>query len=118
MTQRTPMRISLAFWIGIAALSVAACKKSPPPGPGPLAAAAAAPAVSVRFVKVESRRLPPVLEISGTLEAGQVVSNEMWRPGPDGSAVPASPPTPELADSLERFGFNAAEHAAAEGWWR
>ena len=62
------MRISLAFWIGIAALSVAACKKSPPPGPEPLATAAAAPAVSVRFVKVESRRLPPVLEISGTLD--------------------------------------------------
>jgi RND family efflux transporter MFP subunit len=62
------MRISLAFWIGVAALSVAACKKSPPPGPEPLAAAAAAPAVSVRFVKVESRRLPPVLEISGTLD--------------------------------------------------
>ena len=65
-----------------------------------------------------ARRVTSVREITGTLEAGQVVSNEMWRPGPDGSAVPASPPTPALADRLERFGFNAAEHAAAEGWWR
>lgn len=64
------------------------------------------------------RRVTSVREITGTIEAGQVVSNEMWRPGSDGSAAPASPPTPALAHRLERFGFHAGEHAAAEGWWR
>jgi pilus assembly protein CpaF len=64
------------------------------------------------------RRVTSVREITGSIEAGQVVSNEMWRPGPDGAAVPASPPTQALADRLEMFGFNPGEHAAAEGFWR
>lgn len=64
------------------------------------------------------RVVTSVREITGTVEAGQVVSNELWRPGTDGSAVPAAPPTMELAHSLEDHGFRPLEHAAAEGWWR
>jgi Flp pilus assembly CpaF family ATPase len=64
------------------------------------------------------RVVTSVREITGTVEAGQVVSNELWRPGTDGSAVPAAPPTTELARSLEDHGFRPLEHAAAEGWWR
>ena len=64
------------------------------------------------------RRVTSVREITGAIEAGQVVSNEMWRPGPNGVATPAAPPTPGLADRLERFGFRPEDHAAAVGWWR
>jgi Flp pilus assembly CpaF family ATPase len=64
------------------------------------------------------RRITSVREITGSLEAGQVVSNELWRPGDDGAAVPAAPPTPDFASALEKHGFQLGAHAAAEGWWR
>jgi len=64
------------------------------------------------------RTVTSVREITGTLEAGQIVSNELWRPGPTGAAVPAAPPTTEFARSLEEHGFRPFDHAAAEGWWR
>ena len=47
------------------------------------------------------RRVTSVREVPGTIEAGQVVSNELWRPDEDGLAVPAAPPTPEFATALE-----------------
>ena len=64
------------------------------------------------------RRVTSVREVTGTIEAGQVVSNELWRPDEDGLAVPAAPPTPEFAAALEREGFEPSSHAAANGWWR
>ncbi len=64
------------------------------------------------------RAVTSIREITGTLEAGQIVSNELWRPGPRGAGVPAAPPTTELAESLEAHGFRPRDHAAAEGWWR
>ena len=64
------MRWSLAVWIAVGAAGAVACKKSTPTptGPEPAVSGAGAQAVSVRFVKVESRKLAPVLEISGTLD--------------------------------------------------
>ena len=64
------------------------------------------------------RRVSSVRQVTGAIEAGQVVSNEMWRPDASGVRVPAAPPTPELAAQLEAFGFDASAHAAAQGWWR
>jgi len=64
------------------------------------------------------RVVTSVREITGTIESGQVVSNELWRPGTDGRAVPAAPPTTALARSLEAHGFRPLEHAVAHGWWR
>jgi len=64
------------------------------------------------------RRVTSVREVSGTVEGGQVVSNELWRPDEMGSGVPAAPPTAELAVQLEAHGFDAGAHAAAHGWWR
>ncbi len=64
------------------------------------------------------RTVTSIREIAGSLEAGQVVSNELWRPGPDGTAVPAAPPTAEFAASLQDHGFRPADHAEAAGWWR
>lgn len=64
------------------------------------------------------RRVTSVRQVTGTVEGGQVVSNELWRPGADGAAVPAAPPTPELTDKLGRYGFDLGAHATAHGWWR
>ncbi len=64
------------------------------------------------------RAVTSIREITGTLEAGQIVSNELWRPGPTGAAIPAAPPTTELARSLEEHGFQPSDHAASQGWWR
>jgi hypothetical protein len=59
-----------------------------------------------------------VRQVTGAVEAGQVVSNELWKPDAAGAAVPAAPPTPELTDKLERYGFDLQAHASSHGWWR
>ncbi len=64
------------------------------------------------------RRVTSVRQVVGTVEGGQVVSNELWRPDASGSGFPAAPPTPEFAAQLEVHGFDATAHAAAQGWWR
>lgn len=65
-----------------------------------------------------TRKVTSVREVTGTVEGGQVVSNELWRPGPDGAALPAAPPTAELAARLGTHGFEVGELATGEGWWR
>lgn len=64
------------------------------------------------------RRVTSIREVTGAVEGGQVVSNELWRPGPSGAAMPAAPPTAELIDKLDRYGFDVEAHATAQGWWR
>jgi pilus assembly protein CpaF len=64
------------------------------------------------------RRVTSVREVTGTIENGQVVSNELWRPDRTGVGVPAAPPTPELAAQLDARGFDTSSHGAAAGWWR
>jgi Flp pilus assembly CpaF family ATPase len=64
------------------------------------------------------RQVTSVRQVTGAVEAGQVVSNELWKPDAAGAAVPAAPPTPELTDKLERYGFDLQAHASAHGWWR
>jgi Flp pilus assembly CpaF family ATPase len=64
------------------------------------------------------RRVTSIREVTGGLEAGQVVSNELWRPGPDGAAMPAAPPSSGLASALAASGFDTTQLAGADGWWR
>lgn len=64
------------------------------------------------------RQVTSVRQVTGTVEGGQVVSNELWKPDQSGAAVPAAPPTTELIDKLERHGFDVEAHAMAHGWWR
>lgn len=47
------------------------------------------------------RRVSSVRQVTEAIEAGQVVSNEMWRPDASGVGMPAAPPTPEFATQLE-----------------
>jgi len=70
MKRKVLMRLSVPVIVAAAALGAVACKKTTPTptGPEPAATGGSAQPVSVRFAKVESRKLPPALEISGTLE--------------------------------------------------
>ncbi len=52
------------------------------------------------------RRITSVREVTGTIEGGQVSSNELWTPGPDGSAVPNVPPSDATASALASAGFD------------
>lgn len=65
-----------------------------------------------------TRKITSIREVTGTVEGGQVVSNELWRPGPGGYALPAAPPSEHLAARLDAQGFELADLATADGWWR
>lgn len=64
------------------------------------------------------RQVTSVREVTGTVEVGQVVSNELWRPDEQGAAIPAAPPSSSLTARLERHGFDPRAHGLADGWWR
>ena len=48
----------------------------------------------------------------------QVITNELYAPGPDGRGVPASPLPHDLADDLAACGYNIDWHNQPGGWWR
>ncbi|MGH8994451.1 MAG: CpaF family protein [Acidimicrobiales bacterium] len=50
-------------------------------------------------------------------EGPMVVSNEVFRPGPDGRAVPGVPPRHETLDRLVAVGFDAGLLDRPQGWW-
>jgi pilus assembly protein CpaF len=47
----------------------------------------------------------------------QVVSNEIFRPGADGRAVPGAPPSTDLMDRLVYLGFDPSLLRRRDGWW-
>jgi pilus assembly protein CpaF len=47
----------------------------------------------------------------------QVASNEIFRPGPDGRAVPGAPPSTDLMDRLDYHGFDPTLLQRRQGWW-
>ncbi|MEW6473871.1 MAG: ATPase, T2SS/T4P/T4SS family [Actinomycetota bacterium] len=46
-----------------------------------------------------------------------VITNELFRPGPDGRAVPGAPIPTELLADLEDAGYDRALHLRPGGWW-
>lgn len=52
------------------------------------------------------------------VDEGQVVSNEVWRPGPDLRAVPCAPLRTETLDRLIDAGYDPDLAERREGWWR
>jgi Flp pilus assembly CpaF family ATPase len=48
----------------------------------------------------------------------QIVSNEIWRPGPDLRAVPSAPLRAETLDLLVAAGYDPELAHRREGWWR
>lgn len=64
------------------------------------------------------RRITSVRELTGSVEHGMVVSNELWRPDESGVGAPAAPPSSALAARLAQKGFDVASLATAPGHWR
>lgn len=64
------------------------------------------------------RRVTSVREVTGTADSGQVASNEVWAPGPDGRAVPSAPPVSATLDALAKHGFDAALLHRPQEWRR
>ncbi|KAF4406816.1 CpaF family protein [Streptomyces lycii] len=51
-------------------------------------------------------------------DGAQIVSNEVYRPGPDGKAVPATPLRPETLGDLAAAGLDAQSLATPQPWGR
>lgn len=62
------------------------------------------------------RQVTSVREVTGVIESGQVASNELWAPGPDGAAIPRTPPQAETMIALEEEGFDRSLLASHDGW--
>ena len=62
------------------------------------------------------RRVTSVREVAGVIESGQVASNELWAPGPDGAAATRTPPQPETTTILEAHGFDRRLLSSSNGW--
>ncbi len=50
-------------------------------------------------------------------EGPMVISNEVFRPGPDGRAVPGAPLRSDTSDQLAAVGFDPALLERPQGWW-
>jgi Flp pilus assembly CpaF family ATPase len=62
------------------------------------------------------RRLTSVREVVDA-DGAVMVSNEVFRPGPDGRAVPGYPLRDQTARLLEDAGFDLSLLDRARGWW-
>jgi pilus assembly protein CpaF len=58
------------------------------------------------------RVVSSIREVVGA-EGSLVISNELWRPGPDGHAVLGDPPTPRLLHDLAAYGYRHQNLARA-----
>ncbi|MGH9156529.1 MAG: CpaF family protein [Acidimicrobiales bacterium] len=65
-----------------------------------------------------TRRVTSVREITGVADSGQVASNEIWRPGPDGRAVVGVPPQHATLDALLANGFDSSLLQRRQEWPR
>ena len=64
----------------------------------------------------ESRYVSSVREVVDA-EGPMVVSNEIFRPGPDGRAVPGVPMRNDTMDQLVAVGFDPGLLERPQGWW-
>ncbi len=64
----------------------------------------------------ESRYVSSVREVIDA-EGPMVVSNEIFRPGPDGRAVPGVPMRNDTMDQLVAVGFDPGLLERPQGWW-
>ncbi|MET8763058.1 ATPase, T2SS/T4P/T4SS family [Lentzea sp. NPDC004782] len=62
------------------------------------------------------RVVSSVREVVGA-EAAQIISNEVWRPGPDLRAVPGAPLRTDTVDLLVGSGYDPELVERRDGWW-
>jgi Flp pilus assembly CpaF family ATPase len=65
----------------------------------------------------EGRFVASIRQVTG-FDGKQVLTNELFRPGPDGRAVPGTPIPANLLDELMPAGYDPAFHNNPGGWWR
>ena len=65
-----------------------------------------------------TRRVTSVREITGVADSGQVASNEVWRPGPQGWGEPGVPPQHGTLERLCSHGFDSSLLQAPPEWTR
>ena len=63
------------------------------------------------------RHVASIRQVVGA-DGRQVITNELYTPGPDGRAVPSSPLPHDLADDLAANGYDLRWHEQAAGWWQ
>jgi pilus assembly protein CpaF len=63
------------------------------------------------------RVVSSIREVVGA-DGAQVISNEVWRPGPDLRAIPGVPLRADTVDDLVDVGFDPELRDRAEGWWK
>lgn len=80
-------------------------------------AAAAVDLVVFIAKSTTGRWVSSVRQVVG-VDGSNVVTNELFRPGPDGRAVPGVPVPHDLAEVLEAHGWDPSLHDRPEGWWR
>jgi Flp pilus assembly CpaF family ATPase len=52
------------------------------------------------------------------VDGSNVVTNELFRPGPDGRAIPGVPVPHDLTELLVAHGWDPSLQDRPEGWWR
>jgi Flp pilus assembly CpaF family ATPase len=65
----------------------------------------------------DGRWVSSIRQVVG-VDGSNVVTNELFRPGPDGRAVPGVPVPHDLADVLITHGWDPSLQDRPEGWWR
>jgi Flp pilus assembly CpaF family ATPase len=65
----------------------------------------------------EGRWVSSVRQVVGA-DGSTVVTNELFRPGHDGRAVPGVPVPHDLAAVLSSHGWDSMMHERREGWWQ
>ncbi len=73
--------------------------------------------VHVGFSRERTRVVTSVREVVG-FDGTQIMSNELYRPGPDRRAVPGAPPSEELLDRLVEAGLDPSWIQQHGGWTR
>ena len=63
------------------------------------------------------RHVASIRQVVGA-DGRQVITNELYTPGPDGRAVPSSPLPHDLADDLAANGYDLRWHEQAAGGWQ
>ncbi|MFJ8965354.1 CpaF family protein [Lentzea sp. NPDC102401] len=62
------------------------------------------------------RVVSSIREVVGA-EGAQIISNEVWRPGPDLRAVPGAPLRTDTVDLLVESGYDPDLFERRDGWW-
>ncbi|HET9690081.1 MAG TPA: hypothetical protein VFP61_02940, partial [Acidimicrobiales bacterium] len=71
----------------------------------------------IHLAQVGERRYVDSVREVVDAEGPMVVSNEIFRPGPDGRAVPGAPLRNDTLDELVSVGFDPGLLERPQGWW-